>query len=105
MTLSLILSNFLFVPSSSCSTRRIACGIENNPISATVNGIPEKRLMLPRVKRGIPVIESIPIVESSSPAHPARSPLIVDPRDKEARMVMPRTATPKSSTGPNIIAI
>ena len=78
--------------------------MENKPINATVKGIPENRLILFMVKRGIPVMGSIPTVDSARPIAPESSPLTGDPCDREAMIVMPSTATEVSSTGPNITA-
>ena len=98
VTLSLI-EAMRSASASSFSIRRNTCGIENRPISATVNGMPENRLMLSSVKRAVPV------VEMSRPMQPASKPLIGEPCESEARIVMPSTATAVSSTGPNITAI
>ena len=79
---------------------RMAWGMENSPISATVNSTPPKRLRLPKVNRGVPVVGSMPIMAIKSPIAPDNSPRSAEPCDSEPMMVMPSTAIAKISTGP-----
>ena len=74
------------------------------PIITGIISIPPRSVELPKVKRAIPSIGSIPIHASKSPIHPEISVFTILSLSRHERTESPRKDTAKSSEGPNLRA-
>jgi hypothetical protein len=81
-----------------------AWDMANNPIMTGIKDIPLSRLMLLKVKRGYPVMLSIPIKEREMPRAPQSKPFEREFPEILEIMLNPKTASRKNSGALNFKA-